>query len=230
MGDVQRLAVNEIFGPTFQGEGARIGVPTMFLRLAGCNLACVWCDTPYAWDWKRFKVQKESHMIPVRDILIRLRSASVKSLVISGGEPMLQQKALTGLTRQLHAEGWTTEIETAGTITPDSVELVKHWTVSPKLSTSGNTLEKRYNAEALEKINYAPRRAFKFVVTGLQDFPEIDAMVNELGLQPVYIMPEGITEERIIKVTKVIAPHVIDRGYNLTTRLQVLAYGQRRAV
>ena len=46
------LRVNEIFGQTFQGEGQTMGKLSAFVRLSGCNLTCVWCDTPYTWDWK----------------------------------------------------------------------------------------------------------------------------------------------------------------------------------
>ena len=44
------MKVNEIFGPTIQGEGRSAGMPTMFVRLSGCNLACIWCDTPYCFN------------------------------------------------------------------------------------------------------------------------------------------------------------------------------------
>jgi len=46
------IRINEIFGPTFQGEGQTIGKLSEFVRVSGCNLTCSWCDTPYTWDWK----------------------------------------------------------------------------------------------------------------------------------------------------------------------------------
>jgi 7-cyano-7-deazaguanosine (preQ0) biosynthesis protein QueE len=230
MGRIQALAVNEIFGPTFQGEGERIGRPVVFLRLAGCNLACSWCDTPYAWDWAKYNKTDETTLFTVAELIAELGKLPNRNLVISGGEPMLQQRALRLLTSELHYDGWHTEIETAGTIIPDTVELVRHWTVSPKLENSGNEKTKRLNRAALEVINLAPSRAFKFVVDSLGDLREVDEIVGELSLRPVYIMPEGVTAEKVIATTEVLAPHVVERGYNLTTRLQVLVYGNARAV
>jgi 7-cyano-7-deazaguanosine (preQ0) biosynthesis protein QueE len=230
MGKVPTLAVNEIFGPTFQGEGVNLGMPCMFLRLAGCNLACSWCDTPYTWDWQRFDIKQESHTTPVEDVYQVLSAAPVKNLVISGGEPMLQQKNLYELTKRLHADGWHTEIETAGTVKPFTTELVKHFTVSPKLSNSGNDKKKRYNPEALSTLNLASHRCFKFVVSTLQDFDEIDGMVNDLRLSPVYIMPEGIHHDTITERLQAIASAAIERGYYLTTRLHVTVYGNKRGV
>lgn len=229
MGRVPTLAVSEIFGPTFQGEGKHLGMPCAFLRLAGCNLACVWCDTPYTWDWKRFDPKQEITRMTIDEVYGRISEMWVRSLVISGGEPMLQEKLLSQLTARLHTEKWETHIETAGTIEPYTTELVKHWTVSPKLSNSGNGPE-RYNPAALEKINYAPSKSFKFVVSSISDFDEIDELVGEHGLSPVYIMPEGIKQDDIERHLAAVAGATIERGYNLTTRLHIQLYGNRRGV
>ena len=59
------LAVSEIFGPTLQGEGPSSGRRAMFLRLAGCNLSCSWCDTAYTWDWSRYDKKAEVTMMQV---------------------------------------------------------------------------------------------------------------------------------------------------------------------
>lgn len=230
MRNVLALAVNEIFGPTFQGEGPHLGHACVFLRLAGCNLACEWCDTPYSWDWARYSVTDELHRMTIDEVLAVLNNYEQRMVVITGGEPMLQKKALRELTRQLHADGWYTEIETAGTIAPDSVEMVKHFNVSPKLANSGNPLRHRYNPTALDVLSVAPSRAFKFVVKSEADFKEIDKLVFRHELSPVYIMPEGVSNDVISQRSIDIAPAVISRGYRLTTRLHVAMYGTRRGV
>ena len=84
--------VNEIFGPTIQGEGPSTGVRCMFLRVSGCNLTCSWCDTPYTWDWKGqngevWDKESETHAMSVYDIIQRLTGSGVKLVVISGGLP-----------------------------------------------------------------------------------------------------------------------------------------------
>ncbi len=223
------LFVNEIFGPTFQGEGPTTGYPVIFLRMAGCNLACSWCDTPYSWDWKRFDKSKEVARYSVNELYNVLKNYSIHRLVISGGEPMLQQKELLQVTQLLHDAGWMTEIETAGTITPITMGLVKHWNISPKLSTSGNG-DKRINPNALKALNQAGSRAFKFVITRAEDFDEVDDMVKTYLLSPVYIMPEGINGKDIRRKLTEFVPLALERNYRITTRLQVELYGNRRAV
>lgn len=166
----------------------------------------------------------------VDEVAARLSTCNERMLVITGGEPMLQQKALRQLTRLLHAEGWFTEVETAGTVVPETVELARHFNVSPKLSNSGNALGRRYVPAALDVLNCAPSRAFKFVITRESDLEEVDELVSRHGLSPIYIMPEGITPDDIKNTSVQIAPAVIGRGYKLTTRLHVAIYGTRRGV
>jgi len=228
------LLVNEIFGPTFQGEGVHLGKPCVFLRLAGCNLSCQWCDTPYTWDWTRYDKAEEVKRITVNDVLSQILQVSgasnVRRLVVSGGEPMLQQKTLYGLVNKLRQEGWTTEMETAGTISPDTMVLVDHFTVSPKLANSGDSLKRRYHPDVLERLNTAPSRCFKFVVQTLQDFNEIDQLVHCHGLHPVMIMPEGTENKTLTRRIQELADATLRRNYQLTTRLQVMLYGNQRAV
>lgn len=232
------LAVNEIFGPTIQGEGVNIGVPTMFLRLTGCNQHCVFCDTPYTWDWtgrngKVYNRKDETHLMSTDEVLATLLAhpgAHTKHLVISGGEPMLQQRRLIALTNALRLEhGWFTEIETAGTIIPLG-NLVDLFTISPKLKSSGND-DLRINSNALHRFaDDAPNRIFKFVVSTMDDLKEVDQLVHDYRLTRVYVMPEGIEREKINERMQTFVDAVIERGYILTTRLQIQLYGNRRGV
>lgn len=227
-----QIAINEIFGPTIQGEGFNMGKPCLFLRLMGCNLSCRFCDTPYTWDAKRFDLRSETTMMSVSDIKQALHELSngVRHVVISGGEPVLQQTKLSLLTQSLHVDGWYTEIETAGTIAPQSFDMVKHWNVSPKMSNSGNAESKRLNGDALQELNNADSVCFKFVVEDLEDFEEIDSVVLQYSLSPIYIMPEGTDAQTILNTSRNIAEATIERGYTLTTRLHTLMYGNQRGI
>src|SRR3954471_17481940 len=105
------LLVSEIFGLTIQGEGRSVGVPCAFLRLGGCNLHCTWCDTPYTWVFddrhtvlhgahKRYDPVEELQRLSVEDVINQLRHVQPDEyglVVISGGEPMLQQDVLADL-------------------------------------------------------------------------------------------------------------------------------------
>jgi len=118
------LNVNEIFGPTIQGEGPSVGQRCAFLRLAGCNLTCTWCDTPYTWDWEGLNGEpydktQETHPASLYEIHHQLTGLGVDLIIVSGGEPMMQQRNLGPLVDRLTRSGIRVEIETNGTIAPD---------------------------------------------------------------------------------------------------------------
>jgi hypothetical protein len=71
---------------------------------------------------------------------------------------------------------------------------------------------------------------FKFVVGDLSDYNEIDELVKQYNLSPVYIMPEGIKAEKIQETLQAITAAALERGYHITTRMQILIHGNKRAV
>lgn len=247
-GFVQTLAVNEQFGPTFQGEGFSMGMPCYFLRLSGCNQHCIWCDTPYTWrfssQWphngnKVYNKMDETHMRNTQDIyddlIARAEKSNIRALVISGGEPMLQQKALSPLISALWEANWKIEVETAGTIIPNldlkGVPRVSQYNVSLKLPNSNNPRALSIVPDAIR--GYKSMNSYwKFVVMNLDDLFEINELVRQHSLprHRVYIMPEGITAETLGSRLQdaAIVGEIIKRGYNLTTRLQILTYGNQR--
>ena len=82
----------EVFA-TVQGEGASLGVPSVFVRLAGCNLVCGFCDTAYTWDWSRFDKKKETVDLSVDEVAtlaLDIAKDGVRNVVFTGGEPLLQ--------------------------------------------------------------------------------------------------------------------------------------------
>jgi len=237
------LLVSEIFH-SFQGEGKTLGEPAIFLRLAVCNLACTWCDTKYTWDWKNYNYKEQVRRWSPEDVLSRIRDHANhlngrKTLIITGGEPMLQQQKLLPVLEGLvwSTSGWRVEVETAGTILPGPQfnRLVHQFNVSPKLENSGNPLKFRRVSNALTSLARGSENTFKFVVSKPEDLDEVDDIVSTLvdsgaSRNQVYIMPEGTTPEGIEEKTRLIAPHVIRRGYRLTTRLHVIVYGNQRGV
>jgi len=217
------LAVSEIFGPTLQGEGPSTGKPAMFLRLGGCNLSCVWCDTPYTWDWTKYDPRKEVTTFTTEEVDNKLQSLGpdIPLLVITGGEPMLQQRSLYELTFLLPL-GQEIEIETNGTITPDShfVNNVDAFNVSPKLIHSGQPAP---NVNRLFEYQDTHKARFKFVVQKPSDFPQIDEIVQSVGILPkdVWVMPEGTNSKQLQTTLQAIVQEVIDRRWNLSQRLHV---------
>ncbi len=129
-----RLPVIEVFGPTLQGEGRMIGRRTMFVRLAGCDWACSWCDTPYAW--------RPGALAPVErlgpeDLLRRLGALGpdCRRVTLSGGNPALHDCG--PLVGALHEGGYLVHVETQGSRAPAWLGAVDTVTVSPKGPSSG---------------------------------------------------------------------------------------------
>jgi 7-carboxy-7-deazaguanine synthase len=236
-----KLAVNEIFGPTFQGEGASLGMPCFFFRLSGCNLECVWCDTAYTWDWKGkngivYDPKKEIHPMTVDEVYQKLaamaREHNLKNLVVSGGEPLLQTVALTELVDLLKQDGWWVEVETAGTLIPGPRLAMDRYTVSLKLENSGNSMTKRRRPKSIAWFVKNKKSNFKFVVASETDFNEVRVICHEYGIEPkrVYIMPEGIDKDSIQLHSLDAVNTAIRCGYNITTRLHILLNGNTRAI
>ncbi len=132
---------------TFQGEGALIGVPVLFIRTSGCNLRCVFrdnkggatpCDTAYSSHYA------ETNLTEIEDIVsvVNQNRGNINHIVISGGEPTLQKEVLAELLQRLQQEGFHTTIETNATIyTDDIAKYTNLISMSPKLKTSNPTKE-----------------------------------------------------------------------------------------
>ena len=232
----KELLVSEIFGPTFQGEGPSLGRRTAFLRLATCNLACVWCDTKYTWDWENFDVKKEITRMEAIEVVKAIELMKTDRLVITGGEPMIQQqKLLSVLQGLLNYRQYNFEVETAGTLVPS--DEIRHpqfpiqWNVSPKLANSGNPEEKRFIPEVLQAFNDLGAN-FKFVVQQESDLEEVGWIVTQIGIpySRVFIMPEGASVKKINFHGEIIADKVLEYGWNFTTRLHVMLWGDKRGV
>ena len=99
----------EIFH-SIQGEGISAGVPSVFLRLATCNLKCRWCDTKYTWDWSNLDYATEVVELATPELLAKIQSFKCTHVVITGGEPLLQQAELEPLIESLAEYGFSFEI------------------------------------------------------------------------------------------------------------------------
>ncbi len=245
--DADHLIVNEVFS-SIQGEGPNVGMPCLFLRLAFCNQHCVWCDTKYTWDWKHYNIVNEAQRYSIKQVIQELEQLNPNldrpyNLVITGGEPMLQQVALAELVHQLFYRSSSRldhiEIETAGTV--ELLPELQHamniargsFNVSPKLATSGNSIQKRRRAAALIKLAWFVQHGhgcFKFVVAHPEDLEEIEWLVNEYDLSPVYLMPEGTDRLVLTQRMEFVAKEAIKRGWYVSPRLHVEIWGNRRGV
>ncbi|WP_026057789.1 7-carboxy-7-deazaguanine synthase QueE [Streptomyces sp. SS] len=228
-GPLGQLIVAERFGvevPTVQGEGPSCGHPAIFIRLSRCNLTCASCDTKETWDWSQFNPTEVSTRESVPDLLAWVLQSPVELVVITGGEPLLQQRNLIPLVRRLLDKGRRVEFETNGTVVPDPELLVDgvRFNVSPKLASFGMDEAKSIVPPVLRAFAASGRASFKFVASSVADVDRIAELVDRHGLAPVWVMPEGTTVEAITSTTRVLADAVASRHWHLTTRLHVLAF------
>jgi 7-carboxy-7-deazaguanine synthase len=211
------ILLNEIFY-SIQGEGPNMGKPSIFVRLGACNLKCMWCDSKFTWDPKVADNKKST----LAAVIKKVKSYPCTHLVITGGEPMLQQTAIKTLLQSL--PNHTAEIETNGSIPCSINRHIEQINCSPKLKNSGN---KPYPL----KIKPSNKKAiFKFVICKPSDLKEIKAYIQRYKIphSKVWLMPEGITKKAIVEKSKWLIEICKKEGYNFTPRLHILLYGNKR--
>jgi 7-carboxy-7-deazaguanine synthase len=228
------MLISEIFH-SLQGEGELTGVPSVFVRLSGCNLRCNWCDTPYA-SW-----HPEGQTRSLDEIVADVAAYPAQHVVLTGGEPMIAKEihALAAAFRKL---GRHITIETAATVPPEGIacDLAS---LSPKLSTSAP--DERLPAawrERHEATRWQPEvvRAWiaaypfqlKFVVGTSADVDEVEGMLRELGgdipRAKVLLMPEGTALETLRGRAGWLAELCKLRGFRYAHRLHIELYGNKR--
>jgi 7-carboxy-7-deazaguanine synthase len=227
------VRIAEIFY-SVQGEGMLVGVPSVFVRTSGCNLRCVWCDTPYT-SWN-----PEGKDLSIEAILDAVTPLPAKHVVVTGGEPMIAP-SMAELTEALERSGMHITIETAGTIfSPVRCHLMS---ISPKLANS-TPLEReggRWAAQH-ERLRYQPNvlrqlmsnypYQLKFVIAAPGDIAEVKAIVTETGADPgrVVLMPEGIDAETLRERGRWLVEIAKCEGFRFSPRLHVDLWGNRRGV
>ena len=222
------MKIAEIFY-SVQGEGSLVGMPSIFIRTSGCNLRCVWCDTPYT-SWK-----PEGDELSVDEIRARIGAyPHAKHVVVTGGEPMIAPQ-IVELTQELRDRGLHITIETAGTVEkPVACDLMS---ISPKLAHStppgdwAATHERlRIQPEVLRHLMRDYDYQLKFVVAAPEDLAEITSMLEQLRAErsKVILMPEGIDAEKLRERGVWLAEICKQEGFRLSPRLHVDLYGNKR--
>lgn len=226
------LRIAEIFA-SVQGEGLFLGVPSTFVRVSGCNLRCVWCDTPYA-SW-----EPSGPVMEVDEIVARVATESPRHAVLTGGEPMLFD-AIVPLAERLKALGFTITVETAGTI--DRELPCDLMSISPKLAHSAPPAEsgwrerheaRRFDPRVLARLIERYRVQIKFVCE--PDDPrwaeEIEGVLAQLpwvAPDRILAMAQGIDAETVRRKMLALMPGCLARGWRLAPRLHIDLFGNTR--
>lgn len=221
----------EVFA-SIQGEGVSAGVPSVFLRLAVCNLHCVWCDTKYTWDWDRYDPHQEIVTLACSEVARLVQAKGPRNVVITGGEPLLQQRELGPLALELKAAGLRLEVETNGTIAPDGslATAIDQWNVSPKLASSANGFAERECAAALLWFAAHPSAYVKFVIVDAEDVEEaLDLAARyDIPRDRVILMPEGADPATLQRRSSWLVEECQRVGVRYGPRLHILLWGDQR--
>ena len=240
----------EIFH-TIQGEGVSVGAPAVFIRASRCNLHCVWCDTDHTWNFEGTPWPHEKDSLPgyqkfakaavtceisPAEAAERVLTYGCQRTVITGGEPLLQEAAFLEMIDHIRQRqpDHVFEIETNGTRVPSPTfhEAVTQFNVSPKLANAGMPESLRLNPAGLAFYATSPKAWFKFVVAGIDDIGEIEALCEKHGLprERVLLMPEGRTSVELDRNGSWIAEICKQRGFRFCDRLHIRLWGDLRGV
>lgn len=228
---VDTLAFVEAFGPTIQGEGPQSGRACSFVRFGACNLSCSWCDSAYTWDTHRFNLREEVTQLSL-DALTERIPTGAPMLVITGGEPLLQQtrKAWPSFLQWAADNFEFIAVETNGTILPLPVtqRYVHQFVVSPKLPTVD--MLRPAHREPAQGWHHVHGVDVKVVVSERSDVPLALAIAEGMGVDRshTWIMPEGTTTQALAEKWPWVCDLAAQHGINASHRLHVLSWGDDR--
>lgn len=197
------MRIVEIFR-SIQGEGRKQGIPCVFLRLAGCNLSCHWCDTEYARP-------RDAGIERGRDQIIEtIWRMNYPHVCITGGEPLLQKEELIPLLESLHRLGKSVEIETNGTIDFRDVQPYASICMDVKCPLSGESSD-------LSLLQYlTPADSVKFVVQDIVDCVYAEEVMGKHRITAeIFISPVEGSDY------KTLAEYVVDQALPARFQLQL---------
>lgn len=236
---------NDYYFYTIQGEGLHTGVPSIFMRLSGCNLRCEWknpdgstslCDTPYSSH------EPEKLIKTVEEVVKDIEPMDCKYVVITGGEPFLQ-KNMAVLVSELKARNYYICIETNGSLYFENK--ADFMSISPKLSTSCVDSSKNFESHNKKRLDQAAILSLcknhdfqlKFVVNSEVEMKEINELrifLEENGVSGVkdkiLLMPQAVTEEQLVAASLPLLELCKKYDYRFCDRLHIRIWNDKRGV
>jgi organic radical activating enzyme len=249
------LDITEIFGPTIQGEGKKIGTPSVFIRFGRCNFDCngfgveyttpsgvkkFGCDSYYAVDneFKKFWTSYETSEAVITEVEKFLPLEYKPDIVITGGEPMIYWKndEFQKILEYYVTQGFNVTIETNGSLDmkidkPYQKEIL--YSISVKLSNANESYKKRVNFDALkEMINNGVKSYLKFVVSQNDEniVEEIKDILSNLPKVDVFLMPQGDSNDEIVKNSLYVIELCVKHGFKYSDRLHIRIWDNKRGV
>jgi len=240
-----QLPLSESFY-SIQGEGITTGYPSVFLRLAGCNLMCGGQGTQFdkqlhngaTWRCDTIEVWMTAQLKSFEDTLDEESKEALRNgahLIITGGEPLMNEGKLKHYikwVRQTFNPNCYVEIETNGTITPSTEfqELISQWNCSPKLSNSGNDYQVRYKRDTLKVLNTLNTQ-FKFVLSVAEDYNEIMEYFRDIcDHDKIWLMPSGENQTLLNESKQIVAELAKKHYHKFTNRLHIEIWNRKTGV
>ncbi len=240
---MKKIPVLEVFGPTIQGEGMVIGQKTMFVRTAGCDYSCAWCDSAFTWDGS---AKEDILLLTADEVWNKLQEVGgnkFSHVTISGGNPALLAN-LNELIDIFKVNGIETALETQGSRWQDWFNDIDDLTLSPKPPSSGMDTD-------LEKLDLIVFRlqenqsqfSIKVVVFDDKDLEYASDIHGRYPFVPFYIqtgnpsVSEGDTEKLVSDLLidyETLIEKVCEReelnNVRVLPQLHTLVWGNKRGV
>ncbi len=237
MSAARGIKICEIFGPTVQGEGSLIGLPTVFVRTGGCDYRCHWCDTLYAVDQRFRKLWTEMSAKEILAQVGQLCGGRPMLVSLSGGNPALQP--LDDLLRLGKASGYRFAMETQGSIAKPWFSELEVLTLSPKPPSSGTKTDWQKLQECVD-VSGTAAVSLKLVVLDEDDYQFARQVSARFPQLPVYLQPCNVnplgdgdlagSKEGLDPLRLLVARVLADGWYEarVLPQLHVLLWGNKR--
>lgn len=237
---VTRLRIAEIFGPTIQGEGSVIGLPTVFVRAGGCDYRCSWCDSQHAVDPVHRHDWRPMTPDEVMEEVAELSGGHPLTVSLSGGNPAIQDFA--PLIRLARARGYDFVMETQGSVARDWFADLSTLILSPKPPSSGEVVDWAAFDTCIDKAR-AAGKVMKIVIFDEADYAWARDVAARYPHLPLYLQPGNHTppDARGDKIDMggimaryewLIGRTLADRWFTprILPQLHVLVWGNKRGV
>ena len=242
---MSKVPVIEIFGPTIQGEGMVVGQKTMFVRTAGCDYSCSWCDSSFTWDGSGGHLIVQMTAEEIWSELKHLGGNGFSFVTISGGNPALLRN-LDALVAILKEHDIKIGVETQGSKWQDWLYDIDELTISPKPPSSGMTTDFTMLSNILEKLrdrNSNQHISLKIVVFDQEDYAYAKQVHLRYPAIPFYLQVGNdditsmdnarLTSHLLEKYQKLIDQVMVDeelKDVKVLPQLHALIWGNKRGV
>jgi organic radical activating enzyme len=231
----KKLSISELFCDTLQGEGINTGMTATFIRVEGCTLDCVWCDTQEVWRYgNEYSFDEIFILFESVGLIERLRNG--QSFVLTGGSPLKQQFQLVEFIKEfIQKYGFKPyiQIENEAVLmaSPEMDEFVDCWNNSPKLSNSGMKERVRLKPNIIQHLSTRDNSWFKFVITSEKDWEEIERdYLPHIKKSQIILMPEGVTQDELNRNRGFVADMAIKNEVRYCDRLHVVLWNRKTGV